>query len=214
MSQHSPTVRRSRRLRATCAAAAALAACVLVAACGGSSTSSAGTQAASTNPSAAGGPAGAGGAGVPAASNSHFKQLRACLEKHGVTLPSPGSGGQQSQSSTSRAKMQEAFKACGGHAFAGGPHGAFGGAHRAQFQAAYKKFAGCMRENGIDLPTANTSGNGPIFNTKGVDTQSSKFKEAEKKCSSDLPHLSGPPSGSPGGAGGAPGYAPAGAPPA
>jgi hypothetical protein len=44
-----------------------------------------------------------------------------------------------------------------------------------------------MRENGVDLPTPNTSGNGPVFNTKGINTTSSTFKTAAAKCQSDLP---------------------------
>jgi hypothetical protein len=60
-----------------------------------------------------------------------------------------------------------------------------------------------MRENGVNLPEPNTSGKGPVFNTKGIDTSGSAFKNAQKKCQSDLKGF--------GGSGGAP---PSGAPPA
>ena len=54
------------------------------------------------------------------------------------------------------------------------------------FKAALTKFAACMRENGVNVPAPNTSGNGPVFNTKGIDTSSSQFRAAESKCRSDL----------------------------
>ena len=43
-----------------------------------------------------------------------------------------------------------------------------------------------MRENGVNVPTPNISGNGPVFSTKGLDTSSAKFRAAEQKCSSLL----------------------------
>ena len=43
-----------------------------------------------------------------------------------------------------------------------------------------------MRENGVKIPAPNTSGKGPIFNTKGLDTSSTQFTTAERKCRSDL----------------------------
>jgi hypothetical protein len=43
-----------------------------------------------------------------------------------------------------------------------------------------------MRENGVNLPTPNTSGNGPVFNTKNVNTTSAAFKSATAKCQSGL----------------------------
>ena len=55
-----------------------------------------------------------------------------------------------------------------------------------------------MRENGVNLPAPNTSGKGPVFNTKGINTSSTAFKSAESKCRSDLGAAAGgggPPSG-------------------
>jgi hypothetical protein len=57
-----------------------------------------------------------------------------------------------------------------------------------------------MRENGVNLPAPNTSGNGPVFNTKGLNTKSATFTAASKKCSSLL-QLGGAPGGGPPGAG-------------
>jgi hypothetical protein len=82
-----------------------------------------------------------------------------------------------------------------------------------------------MRKNGVKLPQPNTSGKGPIFNTKGIDTTSASFKAADAKCVRELrPGGSAQPGGraAPGGGtpgtpgipgGAAPGEAPAGAPP-
>jgi hypothetical protein len=62
-----------------------------------------------------------------------------------------------------------------------------------------------MRENGVNLPTPNTSGNGPVFNTKGLNTSSATFKSAQSKCQSDLQGVGGgPSSGAPPGGGGGP----------
>jgi hypothetical protein len=66
-----------------------------------------------------------------------------------------------------------------------------------------------MRASGVKLPAPNTSGKGPIFNTKGIDTSSSTFKAADGKCAHELarPGVPGAP-----GAGGGPGGAAPGAP--
>jgi hypothetical protein len=61
-----------------------------------------------------------------------------------------------------------------------------------------------MRENGVNVPAPNTSGKGPVFNIKGLNTASATFKTAETKCSSDLRGSFRP---SPGAAGAAPGGA-------
>jgi hypothetical protein len=57
-----------------------------------------------------------------------------------------------------------------------------------------------MRENGVDLPAANTSGKGPVFDTKGINTSSAAFKSAESKCRSDLGAAAAAGGGSPNGA--------------
>jgi hypothetical protein len=62
-----------------------------------------------------------------------------------------------------------------------------------------------MRENGVSLPAPNTSGNGPVFNTKGLNTSSAQFRSAQAKCQPILVAARGQ------GGGGAPGGAPPGA---
>jgi hypothetical protein len=120
--------------------------------------------------------------------------------KQGITLPAPsgnrppagtgttgqagprgGAGGFKLPEGVSRTQFQEALKKCGGGNFGGG-----GRFNSATSKAALTKFVACMRENGVDLPTPNTSGNGPVFNTNRINTASSTFKSAQAKCQSDL----------------------------
>ena len=94
-----------------------------------------------------------------------------------------GTGGPKLPSGVTRAQYEAAIKKCGGGAFAGG---ATARLKNPAFLAALTKFAACMRENGVNVPAPNTSGNGPVFDTKGIDTSSSQFRAAESKCRSDL----------------------------
>ena len=187
---------------------------VVLAACGGSSSS---TSSSASSKSATSAGKGAGSARSAA--------LRSCLAKQGITLPSaPAAGSPQSSESApptggqrpgggfklpngeSSAQLQAALKKCGGGNFPAGGAARFGGANSSKTLA---KFSACMRENGVDLPAPNTSGKGPVFNTKGLNTSSAAFKSAESKCRSDLGAAGaggGPPSGG--------GEAPSGGPPA
>jgi hypothetical protein len=86
----------------------------------------------------------------------------------------------------SRAQYEAVIRKCGGRAFGGS--GFRGGRLRNNPAAkqALVKFADCMRGNGVNVPEPNTSGSGPVFDTKDLDTASPKFKAAEAKCSSNL----------------------------
>jgi hypothetical protein len=208
-----------RRKPAATAVAVLLLAGLTLVACGGSSKSLPATSTAK-----AAQPNGGGRFGARSAA------LRECLKKSGITLPkrtprqgaAPGAGGLPGGTGTpgtgagaklpngvTRAQFQAALKKCGAGNFVRRGSGAGG--------ARFAKFETCMRQNGVNLPAPNTSGKGPIFNTKGIDTTSAKFKAAASKCESDLrpageagPGNGGeaPPSGPPG-AGGATGTAPA-----
>jgi hypothetical protein len=220
----------SNRLRAAAASALlVLLAGLLLAACGGASSSKSSSSTSSTGTSAKA----AGGAGRQFGARS--AALRTCLQKNGITLPklkagqrrTPGAGGPfgaggagaaaKLPNGVTRAQFQAALKKCGGTQFRGGKGFAAGGAER------FAKFAACMRKNGVKLPQPNTSGKGPIFNTKGIDTTSASFKAADAKCVRELRPSSAQPGGqgAPGGTQGAPGApggaatgeAPAGAPP-
>jgi hypothetical protein len=161
--------------------------------------------------------------------------MRECLQKNGITLPkrTPGSppgaggfpgagagGGPQLPSGVTRSQYEAALKKCGVHVFRGG------NAHRLNnpvFKAALTKYATCLRQSGINVPAPNTSGNGPIFNTKGINTRSSQFRTASAKCRGvllnsfrSLPRAHGTPGVPPaaGAPAGTPGVPPAAGPPA
>jgi hypothetical protein len=163
---------------------------LLLAACGSSSSGTTATTSASSSTATTGAP------GSPNARSGRFAAVRECLQKAGITLPkrAPGQagggflpgGGPQLPKGVTRAQYEAAIKKCGGFGFKGGR---FAGAARfssPQFKAALVKFASCMRENGVNLPTPNSSGKGPIFNTKGLSVTSPQFKTAQKKCASTL----------------------------
>jgi hypothetical protein len=225
---HQPTSRRHTR---PVLALLVLGACLMLAACGSSSGSGGSTN--SANSKSATTPSNAPGAG-----SAKSTALRECLSKQGVTLPSapaggkPGSspptgtpgqspgGGLKLPNGETAAQLQSALKKCGGGNFPASGAARFRGAGSSK---AFAKFTACMRENGVDLPAANTSGKGPVFDTKGINTSSAAFKSAESKCRSDLgaaaagggPPNGAPPSGGPPSGGGSPpsGEAPAGGAP-
>jgi hypothetical protein len=200
-----------------------LLACLGLVACGGSSSSSSSATTATTSAST--------GTGAKGPNAGRFAAIRECLQKNGITLPkrTPGqkrpyggaggflgggaggsgaAGGPQLPKGVTRSQYEAALKKCGGGAFAGR-----GGARfkSPAFQAALAKFATCMRENGVNVPAPNTSGSGPVFDTKGIDTTSAQFKAAEAKCRSDLTgafRRGGGAGGSPSASGAPPGAAP------
>jgi hypothetical protein len=215
-----PQISSSRRRRTPMAAAIFLAvlASLVLAACGSSSSSTTAASASAAK-SSTGGATGAAG--------DRFSALRECLQKNGITLPkltpgkrpAPGAGGffggaggagtRALPKGVTRAQYETALKKCGG--FAG--RGFSAGDRRLDSPAAKQalaKFATCMHDSGVNVPAPNTSGKGPIFNTKGLNTNSAAFKAAETKCLGDLHGASGAhpgAAGAPPGAAGAPGAA-------
>ncbi|HEX3392364.1 MAG TPA: hypothetical protein VHS55_07350 [Solirubrobacteraceae bacterium] len=174
-----------------------------VSACGSSGSSTTATQANAAATSTTGGSGAAGstshnGATGPggAARRQRFTGVRECLQKQGVQLPTrPGGGGlflggANLPKGVTRAQLQSAMSKClgGGRGFlAGRPGGAhFTRSSSPRLRLALNTFAACLRKNGINVPQPNTSGNGPVFSTKGLNTASPQFKAATAKCRSAL----------------------------
>jgi hypothetical protein len=214
----------SKSSRPATAAVVLVIASLALAACGGSSSTS-GTTATSASSTAPGSSTtGATKGGFPGA--ARFAALRECLKKNGVSLPGrtpgkrPGGGvggllgggaGPVLPKGVSRAQYDAILKKCGG-----GFARRFG-AGTARFNSpeakkALMKFAACMRADGVKIGEPNTSGKGAIFDTKGIDTASTQFTTAERKCQSYLHSAFGgrPGAGGTGGAPGAAGTAPGG----
>jgi hypothetical protein len=148
-----------------------------------------GSSSSGSNPSSAG--AGRGGA--------RFAAVRECLEKNGITLPqrAPGSGGHAGArggllgagagalpKGVTRAQYEAALRKCGAGAAGLGRGTPLANNH--VFEAALAKFAECLRQNGVNVPAPNTSGKGPVFDTKGINTSSPQFRVATTKCRATL----------------------------
>jgi hypothetical protein len=181
----------------TTASTAANAAATSTPTTGGTSTGASTSPATGTTPAGTPGAAGHPGGG-------RFAAVRECLQKNGVSMPQRPAGGgpggflgggeaPKLPKGMTRAQYQELLKKCGGgafrdHAFAG-PRGN-GRTERAfnspRFRQALVAFAACLRQNGIAIPAPNTSGKGPIFNIKSLDTKSPQFRRAEVKCRAAL----------------------------
>lgn len=171
----------------------AVVATLAIAACGSSGTSSSTSSSAAGTPSAS--TSGRGSVRDPA----QRAKLVACLEQHGVTLPSGppagrargffgGAGGLRANP-----KLRAALRACGAGFRPGS--GRFNSAAR---KAQVNKFVACVRKHGYDLPKPNFSGHGSVFPSK---IQSDpKFQAASKSCAS----LLRPPAGQQGAPGGGP----------
>lgn len=141
-----------------------------------------GTAPGATTPGGTQGKGDAGGAGA------RFAAVRECLQRNGVKLPAqPGGGGELFRNlpaGVSRATMQAAVRKClgGGGRFL---HAGRAGALRLKnpaFSKALQSFASCLRQNGVNVPQPNTSGHGPVFSTRGIDTASPQFRKATTKC--------------------------------
>jgi len=189
----------SKRSNQVLAAVLVPAACLAIAACGSSSsTKSTTTNAAATTSTSAKTPGAPGS--LPSTDAKRFTALRECLEKNGVKLPTPtpgqhrhgggaflgGGAAPKLPAGVSRSAYEAAIKKCGGF-----PHGGYPGSSGNRFanpeaKKALSAFAACMRSNGINLPEPNTSGKGAIFDTKGIDINSTAFASAESKCRSNL----------------------------
>jgi hypothetical protein len=130
-----------------------------------------------------------------------------CMRDNGVDMPDPVAGGAPGGGGGTIAvggdgidakKMQAAFEAC--QKFLGSAGGSATQIDPAM-QDKMLKFAGCMRDHGIDFPDPVISGGGVSMTVGGsataanaIDPTSTKFQDASKACQpilGDLPGLSG-----------------------
>jgi hypothetical protein len=176
-------------------------ACLTLASCGGSSSTKADAATSSTSAPAS------GTVEHHAPASSPFSAMRACLKAHGIALPAtsartrrPGAPGVRrgapargrlffgghAPGGASATRMREAFRACGGGAGLRPRLRRYRASRSPAFKTALSRFAACVRKHGVTLPKPNSSGNGPVFDTKGLDVGSAKFKAAVLSCRSML----------------------------
>jgi hypothetical protein len=162
--------------RPASAALALVLAFLALSACGGSSN--AGTSASSSSTGTANSPQLTGLA-------RRFQAVRECMQRNGVKLSSTGILGGLPKG-VSRSAYTAALKKCGG-AKAGGLAGAAAGrAGSPAYKRAVLAFSACLRAQGLAVPAPNTSGEGPIFDSKSLDTTSAEYKAAQSRCASTL----------------------------
>ncbi len=176
-----------------------------LAACGGSSGSttrkaSSSASASTTTPGGSTTPGSSTHPGLTPQGAARIKALRECLQKNGITLPqrTPRPASRRARRLSRRWSRPAAAQGRDARAVRSGDQevrrqrfrqprrsatGASGAPRPSRRSA---KFADCMRKNGVNVPEPNTSGNGPIFDTKGIDTASTQFKSAETKCAAEL----------------------------
>jgi hypothetical protein len=176
-------------------------------ACGGSSKSSSGTTAAtavaaatstpttSTTPpkttSTPTTPTGTTTSPNAPTPRSEVAVLRECLARNGIKLLKVGANpllllrsAEQLPKGVSRTRYEAVLRKCTGQPVPGsGKTVNSSPITNPRVTAALTQFATCMRQNKINLSNPNTSGNGPVFNTKGINTTSPQFRAALVKCS-------------------------------
>ena len=156
-------------------------ACLLLASCGGSSHKATPTTKTSTSPDS-----------VHVGSiKIHVSSFNECLKKNGIPQLSDkaGTSGDGSAGAlpkgVSKSRYEQVLKKCGGSFSTTGaiPRiSALRHVNRSAIESQLKKFAACMRENGVSFPEPRTSGHSPTFDTKALDTSSKAFRAAESKC--------------------------------
>ncbi|HEY7893024.1 MAG TPA: hypothetical protein VIC05_12515 [Solirubrobacteraceae bacterium] len=192
-------MRNALRTPAAGVVAVLVAAVLGLAACGGSSVSTT-SQSNAAATSAATSTSGAPGNGTAfRAARPRISAMRECLQKNGIPVPAPSSGngrpaggffgalaGGRLPKGVTRAQLQAVFKKCGGGRFGGAGGPGFRRVSSPAFRQALATYAACLRQNGVNVPPPNTTGKGPVFSTKGINTASPEFKSATAKCRSVL----------------------------
>lgn len=163
---------RPRRARAI-ALPLLILACSGLAACG-SSSSTTGSNAAATGSAGAAATSSPASAATTKATGTSGSTGSAASAGSGAS--SAGGSGSASNSTSSTATRSSGAAAAQGKSRFGNTH----------FRQALVVFADCLRRNGVPIPQPNTTGKGPLFDTRGLDTTSPKFRQARQKCRSTL----------------------------
>jgi hypothetical protein len=154
---------------------------------GGASTGTSTTGTSSTGATTT--PGGSTTGTTPASSRTaRIAAVHTCLTKKGITLGSGGLAGAHLPKGMTRQQLLEAFESCG-RGLVGNRSGKSRfkqGFDSARYRAVLTRFAACLRQNGIKIGEPNTSGKGPTFDTKGINTGSPQFKAAVASCRSAL----------------------------
>jgi len=127
--------------------------------------------------------------GVGRSRGSRGGALRECMQRNGIKLPTQRGGlrglflgGATLPPGVTRSQLQAAIRQCVGNRFGGRFAGGPRVAQNPAFRQALGSFAACLRQSGVSVPSPNTSGKGPVFSTKGLDTNTPKFKAAVTRC--------------------------------
>lgn len=161
----------------------------------GTSSTGTSTTSGSTTPKSAAGGTGTSTAPSPADA-PRITEIRSCLAKKGISIPkSHPLADAQLPKGMSRSQFYEQLRGCAGGLVAPRGSSRFKGPggkgfhnpfNNPRFHTVLARFAACLRQQGENVGEPNTSGKGPIFDTKGINTGSPQFKAATAKCRSTL----------------------------
>jgi hypothetical protein len=131
------------------------------------------------------------------AASPRAKALRACLVKAGVLTSQATPGSSHLRKGITPTQLRTAIAKCGGLGSLIHPPkiplGSGRGSSRSRglFTQALVNYVHCMQKQGIKLPAPNTSGKGPIFSNKSLETKTPAFRAAAAKCRKLLPGIPG-----------------------
>ncbi|MEU5162852.1 hypothetical protein AB0G74_25030 [Streptomyces sp. NPDC020875] len=134
-----------------------------------------------------GGADGKGDGAVPADNEEKARKFAECLRENGLDAPDPEDGGIRiGAEGVSKEKAEKAMKACRKYQ----PQGmADGKKPDPKMAESMRKFAQCMRTNGVEEFPDPRSGGG--IQIDGRITEDPDFKGAEEKCRGEMPKGAG-----------------------
>lgn len=106
-----------------------------------------------------------------------------CLRKKGIVPSSTSSG--EVPSDMTPTQLASALKKCGvrkGIFLGAAKAGVNNSVKRAVVEQELRKISACLREHGFAVTTPKNVYYPPVFNANGVDTKSTRFREANREC--------------------------------